>query len=123
MPIHELDSLVSSFTEIYQTLATYAQTFANNASEVGGLSDIMFNLPDHVWDEDHFDAGVAENDGLPQSLPWMDELPEKISAHVCIACAQLARMIAQGGLDEHRKHHGFVIIIGDVVALESCGKA
>merc|ERR1712242_567047 len=32
----------------------------------------------------------------------MDELPEKISAHVCIACAQLARMIAQGGLDEHR---------------------
>lgn len=121
IPVSAVDKVVNMYREVHGTLALYAQQFALYVNGEGA-SDLI-RLASWVWDAEHFDPAAGPSPAVSVPLPFHEFLPAHISENVCIACVQMARNIAVGGLDENRPHHGFVVVVGDPVKLDECGKA
>jgi len=96
----------------------YARQFVIHLNKMP-MSDLIDPPDVKKWKPEAQDC-VVQNDA---SLPWEDQLPRHLEANVVKDCLRLAYDVAWHGLDEHRPHHGFVVIVGDETALAPCGKS
>lgn len=124
LPLAKFDAAARDHPEALMTVATYARQFLLFLNEdKQALSDIAGSLPVRFWSDECFQPAAGSKGDQAVPLPLSDALPSHLDRRVCIACVRLAQRIASDGLDERRPHHGFILIVGDRVALESCGGA
>lgn len=122
IPMDTFTEVASDYVEVRYSFALYAQKYLLYINDRELTHDLIMNIPAGIWESDGFDKNVGQ-DPEPIPLPWAEDLPPHLAEQVCKAAVLVAQRIATHGLDENRPHHGFTIIVGDEVALESCGKA
>lgn len=127
LPVSRFEEVVLSHGDVWYVVCLYARMFVRHLKDASDQdeepTDLLGNIPPELWEKElnETDLDVINNQEEHVPLPWQDELPPHVSPQVATAGVQMARRIAEDGLDERRGHHGFTVVIGCSESLKACG--